>query len=130
MAKLIDTNLIIRFLIKDDPDQFEATQKLFSSQDENLILPDLILAEVVWTLHSVYKLTKQEIIEKLLKLLKLKNLTANFNLLINSLLIYRDYNISFVDAYLIAFCEQNKLAGIYSFDKGLDKIKSVKRLKP
>lgn len=130
MAKLIDTNLIIRFLIKDDPDQFEASQKLFSSQDEDLILPDLILAEVVWTLHSVYKLTKEEIIEKLLKLLELKNLTANFDLLINSLLIYRDYNISFVDAYLIAFCEQNKLEGIYSFDKGLDKVKSVKRLKP
>lgn len=130
MAKLIDANLIIRFLIKDDPDQFEAAQKLFSSQDENLILTDLILAEVVWTLHSVYKLTKQEIIEKLLKLLELKNLTVNFHLLANSLLAYKDYNISFVDAYLIALCEQNKLEGIYSFDKGLDKIKSVKRLKP
>ncbi|MDP3732967.1 MAG: PIN domain-containing protein [Candidatus Daviesbacteria bacterium] len=130
MAKLIDTNLIIRFLIKDDPDQFEAAQKLFSSLEENLILPDMVLAEIVWTLHSVYKLTKQEIIEKLLKLLELKNFTANFQLLTNSLLINRNYNVSFVDAYLIAFCEQNKLEGIYSFDKGLDKIKSVKRFKP
>lgn len=130
MAKVVDANLIIRFLIKDDPDQFEAAQKLFSSQDENLVLPDLILAEVVWTLHSVYKLTKQEIIDNLLKLLELKNLTDNFYLLTNTLLIYKDYNISFIDAYLIAFCEQNKLEGIYSFDKGLDKIQSVKRFKP
>lgn len=130
MAKLLDTNLIIRFLIKDDPGQFEAAQKLFSSLNENLILTDLVLAEAVWTLHSVYKLTKQAVIEKLLKLLELKNLTANYHLLANSLLIYRDHNISFIDAYLIAYCEQNKLDGIYSFDKDLDKIKSVKRLEP
>lgn len=130
MAKLLDTNLIIRFLIKDDPTQFEAAQKLFSSLDENLILTDLVLAEAIWTLHSVYKLTKQEIIEKLLKLLELKNLTANFHLLVNSLLIYRDFNISFIDAYLIAFCEQNKLEGIYSFDKDLDRVKEIKRFEP
>ena len=130
MAKLLDTNLIIRFLIKDDLSQFEAAQKLFNSLDENLVLSDLSLAEVVWTLHSVYKLTKQEIIENLLKLLELKNLTANFHLLINSLLIYQDYNISFIDAYLLAYCEEEKLEGIYSFDEGLDKIKSIKRFKP
>lgn len=130
MAKLLDANLIIRFLIKDNLSQFEAAQKLFSSLNENLVLTDLILAEVVWTLHSVYKLTKQEIIEKLLKLLELKNLSANFHLLTNSLLIYRDHNISFVDAYLAAYAEEEKLEGIYSFDKGLDKIKSVKRFAP
>lgn len=130
MATLVDTNLIIRFLIKDELPQFESAQKLFSSLDKNLILPDMVLAEVVWTLHSVYKLTKQEIIEKLLKLLELKNLTANFQLLTNALLIYRDYNISFVDAYLMAYSEIERLEGIYSFDQDLDKIKSVKRFEP
>lgn len=130
MARLLDANIILRFLIKDNLPQFESAQKLFHSFNENLVLPDLVLAEVVWTLHSVYKLTKQEIIEKLLELLELKNLTANFHLLTNALLLYRDYNISFIDAYLIAYCEQNKLEGIYSFDKGLDKIKSVKRFRP
>lgn len=130
MARLLDANIILRFLIKDNLPQFESAQKLFHSFNENLVLPDLVLAEVVWTLHSVYKLTKQEIIEKLLELLELKNLTANFHLLTNALLLYRDYNISFVDAYLIAYCEQNKLEGIYSFDKGLDKTKSAKRFRP
>lgn len=130
MAKLVDTNLIIRFLIKDNFTQFEAAQKIFSSSNEKLILPDLVLAEVVWTLLSVYKLGKQEVVEKLLKLLELKNLIANFHLLVNSLLIYRDHNISFVDAYLAAYAELEKLEGIYSFDKDLDKIKEVKRLEP
>lgn len=130
MAKLVDTNLIIRFLVKDNPTQFEAAQKVFSSLNEKLILADLVLAEVVWTLLSVYKLGKHEIVEKLLKLLELKNLIANFHLLINSLLIYRDHNISFVDAYLVAYAELEKLEGIYSFDKDLDKIKEVKRFKP
>lgn len=130
MGKLVDANLIIRFLIKDDLTQFKAAQKIFTSLKEDLILSDVILAETVWTLISVYKLTKREIIGELLKLLELKNIIANYSLLTNSLLLFRDYNISFIDAYLLAYSRQNKLDGIYSFDKGLDKIKDVKRLEP
>lgn len=128
--KLLDANLIIRFLLKDNPPQAESAKKLLTETTERLILTDLVIAEVVWVLQSIYQLTKQEIIEKILKMLELKSLIVNYPLFVNSLLIYKDYNISFVDAYLIAFCEQNKLEGIYSFDKGMDKIKSVKRLKP
>lgn len=130
MAKLVDANIIIRFLINDDPAQFKAAQKIFISLEENLILPDIVLAETVWTLISVYKLTKKEIVEKLLKILELKNIVANYSLLTNSLLLFRDYNISFVDAYLIAYLRDQKLEGIYSFDKGLDKIKDVRRFEP
>lgn len=130
MAKLVDANLIIRFLIKDNPTQSEAAQKIFISLKESLILHDIVLTETVWTLLSVYKLTKQEIVEKLLKILELKNIVANHSLLINSLLLFRDYNISFIDAYLLAYSGDQKLEGIYSFDKGLDKIKKVKRFEP
>lgn len=130
MAKLVDTNLIIRFLLKDNLTQAEAAKKLLTQSNESLILADIAVAEIVWVLQSVYKLQKQEIIEKLFELLKFRSLVANFSLLTNTLLIYRDYHISFIDAYLTAFCEQEKLEGIYSFDKGLDKIKEVKRLKP
>lgn len=128
--KLVDANLIIRFLLKDNLAQAESAKKLLTGTSEKLILTDLVLAEIVWVFQSIYKLTKQEIVEKLLKILELESLIANYSLLINSLLIYRDYNISFVDAYLLAYSEIEKLEGIYSFDQDLDKIKEVKRFEP
>lgn len=130
MAKSVDANIIIRYLIKDNLTQAERAKKLFTTSVEELILTDLVFAEVVWVLQSVYQLPKQEIIESLLKFLKLKKLSCNYPLLINSLLIFQDYNISFIDAYLIAYCENQNLKGVYSFDKGLDKIKTIKRFEP
>ncbi|MDP3733513.1 MAG: PIN domain-containing protein [Candidatus Daviesbacteria bacterium] len=130
MAKLLDANLIIRFLLKDNLIQAAAVKKLLSETTEDLIVTDLTIAEVVWVLQSVYKLPKQEVIEKVLSLLEINKLIVDYILLTNSLLIYKDHHISFVDAYLAAYSEQNKLEGIYSFDKDLDKIKSVKRFKP
>lgn len=129
MAKLVDTNLIIRFLIKDNPKQFEAAEKIFISQ-EDLILPDVIFAETVWTLKSVYKVSKQETVEKLVQLLQFRNIQSNYYLLMDSLLVYQGNNFSYVDAYLIASSQLGKLEGIYSFDEGLDKVKSIKRFKP
>lgn len=128
--KLVDTNLIIRFLLKDNLAQAESAKKLLTETPEGLMITDLVVAEVVWVLQSIYQLTKQEIVKKVLRLLEMKGLITNHTLIINSLLLYRDYNISFVDAYLAAYAEVGKLEGIYSFDKGLDKIKSVKRFKP
>lgn len=130
MAKLVDTNLVVRFLLKDNLTQAEAAKKLLTQSNEDLILTDIAVAEVVWVLQSVYKFQKQEVIEKLFELLKLKSLITNFPLLTNSLIIYQNHHISFVDAYLVAFCEHNKLEGIYSFDKDLDKIKGIKRFAP
>lgn len=129
MAKLVDANLIIRFLLNDTPKQAKATEQLFS-ESKDLILTDLTVAEVVWVLTSVYNLPKEAIIQKLISILSMEIFLVDKKLLIQSLLFFRKYNISFIDAYLAALCEQNKLEGIYSFDKGFDKIKSIRRIEP
>ena len=128
MPKLVDTNLIVRFLVNDYPKQAQAAEKVFQQAD--LIITDIALAEVVWTLQSFYNLPRQEIVEKLYKLLQSKNFIFNRELIFNSLFLYLNHNISFVDAYLIAYAEGEKLEGIYSFDKGLDKVKKIKRFVP
>lgn len=128
--RLLDTNLILRFLLKDDPKQFDKAQLIFQNIDENLYLSDLVVAEVIWVLTSYYKFSKEDAGEKIYYLLKLPTIEANRPLLMRSLHFYINLNTEFIDAYLAAFCEYNKFEGIYSFDKGLDKIKEVKRLKP
>lgn len=128
--KLLDANLILRFLLKDHPLQADAAKKILETKIEALWLSEMTVAEVVWTLTSLYKLTREDIVEKIYGLLNLNSIYSNKELLIRTLYFYGNFNIAFIDAYLAAFCEQENLEEIYSFDKGLDKIKSVKRFKP
>ena len=130
MAKILDTNLIIRFLINDYPQQADKVEKILKDVSEELILTDVVVAEIIYVLQSNYKLSKEATVDKLYKLIQNSTLICHRELIFNTLFIYLNHNISFVDAYLLAFCEQENLEGIYSFDEGLDKIKSIKRFKP
>lgn len=129
MASLVDANLILRFLTEDVTEQTNLVRKLFA-KSKDLILTDLTAAEVVWVLKSVYGLPKQDITEKLLYLLNLDIFIVNYSLLTRALELFNSYNISFADAYLVSYAEIENLEGIYSFDKGLDKVGVIKRLKP
>lgn len=128
--KLLDTNIIIRFLLKDHSIQSPASKSLLENPTQSLVVTDVGLAEIIWLLTSFYKLPRNNVIEKIYNLLKIDNLIINRPLILRALYFYRNFNLDFIDAYLGAYCEQNNLEGIYSFDKGLDKIKGVKRFKP
>lgn len=130
MAKILDTNLIVRFLINDSPKQADKVERLLKNPSEVLILTDVVTAEVIYVLQSNYKFSKDQTVDKLYKLIQNSNLICHKELIFNTLFTYLNYNISFIDAYLTAYVELNRLEGIYSFDEGLDKIKSVKRFKP
>lgn len=130
-SKAIDSNLIIRYLAEDDTLKADAVEKLLKkAEKDELEIPDVIIAEIVWVLFSFYKLAKEEIIEKLEGLLTLENIKLNRPVLKRTIDFYRKYNISYTDAYLIAYALENNLNTIYSYDKGLDKVKEVRRLEP
>ena len=130
MAKLLDTNLIVHFLLNDPPQQADVVEKLLKKSQEVLILPNIVVAEIIYVLHSNYKFSKEEIIEKVYDFIQTSTIICNRELIFNSLINYLNHNISFVDAYLAAYTQLEKLEGIYSFDEGLDKVKSIKRFKP
>jgi predicted nucleic-acid-binding protein len=69
---LLDTNVLLRFLLDDHPELSGAAACLFQeAADEKclLILTDLGIAEAVWVLTSYYKLERQKVAESLAKLL-------------------------------------------------------------
>ena len=128
--KLIDANIIIRFLLKDHPIFSPAAKKLLSNFQENLLLTDVAVAETIWLLTSYYQLPKDEAVEKIFPILSSPNINCNKAILVRALYFYRNFNIDYIDAYLAAYAEEEDLEGIYSFDKDLDKVKSVKRFEP
>ena len=126
---LIDTNLIIRYLVEDDPKKADAVEKLLKNPGQKLILLDLTFAEAIWVLSSLYKLEKSQIIESLSALLGVKSIVANRKILRKALEYFANYNISFIDAYQVGYAASRDL-GIYSYDKDFDKLPDIKRTEP
>jgi len=67
---LIDTNVLIRLIVKDDPNKFNIIVKLVEKVEKNeitLVIPTVIIAECCWLLRSFYKLDKRKITEYLIR---------------------------------------------------------------
>lgn len=60
----IDTNVIVRYIVQDDPKQAKAATKLIEqtcSTDNPGYINHIVLCEIVWVLKRNYKLDKQSI---------------------------------------------------------------------
>ena len=63
--KALDTNVLVRFLVRDDERQAETIYRIFKqaeSDKEVFFVPLLVVLETVWVLESVYKIPRQEIL--------------------------------------------------------------------
>lgn len=132
MKLFVDTNVFIRFFLNDHKIQSPATKKLFSEAKIGkirLVTSSLIVAEMVFTLHSFYNQTKQEIIEKIQAILLFKGLEIlEKNVLMQAISIYEKEKIDFIDAYVASVSLINGFT-VCSFDRDFRKIKEIKRFK-
>jgi len=119
---LLDTNVVLRFLTRDNEEYFLKSVAIFQDIEEGKIeamLMDFIVAEIVYVLHRIYKHSKKEIATTLKKLLLYEHLyTENKLITFEALEIYAEKNIDFADAVL---CAKQRLEGfeIISFDKDI-----------
>ena len=70
--KAVDTNILIRFLVRDDQKQADLVyRKLKNTENDKdtLYVPLLIVLETIWVLESVCAVSKQEILESIDELL-------------------------------------------------------------
>jgi predicted nucleic-acid-binding protein len=112
----------------------EQALALFAAVERNeirLIVTDVTLAEVVWTLSSFYKLDRHNIAERLLFFVTADGIELESqDRATLALSIYRDRKVDFADALLAA---HSLLAGpplAYSFDRHLDRIAGLARRVP
>ena len=131
---IIDANIVLRFLTNDIPKQADRCTgllKRIESGLEEAWLPDLVLADIVWTLEKFYKQPKQRIQELLIAILELKGLRHN-NKKISKLAfqLYVEKKIDWTDAFVAAQMITQKKFEIYSYDSDFDKVDGINRLEP
>lgn len=118
--KIIDANIILRYLLKDNLDLHKKSVVIIESNP--LFVPNEIAAEIVYVLEKVYGISKKEIYGVLSTLF----LNVNFNfidkdVILASLKYYSQYNLDYADALLVSY---NKIHNkdVLTFDKKLLKL--------
>jgi len=130
----LDTNIFLRYFLKENELVFGKLEKLFSE----IILGNIIgvanamiIAEVVWVLSRSYKWSKEKICDNIEFILITPNIRFKDKaILVNAVNVYKEENIGFIDAYNYSYMQYYGVNKIYSFDRDFDRLKDIKRLKP
>ena len=74
----LDTNVLVRFLTRDDPQQSRRATEFIEKSvaaGEQLYVNHVVLCELVWVLESAYEVTRAEIADTLEALLRASHLS-------------------------------------------------------
>ncbi len=130
----VDANAILRLLVGDPPEMAEQARRLFDAVDRRdiqLVLEEIVLAEVVWVLESFYGHPRAQIAEVLRSLLSHEGILVDDRaLLLQALSTYAHEGIDFADAVLTAKMQRRGLRELFSFDRDFDRIPSIEHRAP
>lgn len=130
MTAFVDTNVLVRHLTGDPPDQ-AARAALYLARADELLLPDLILAEVAYVLESFYEAPRGQVANSLRAILAFPAIRVlDAELLQRAVEVYDVDRIDFADAYLMASAERTGIGAIASFDRSIDRVRTVNRIEP
>ena len=130
MTAFVDTNILVRHLTGDPPAQAAAATRYLAGADE-LLLADLILAEVAYVLESVYKAPRATVALSLRSILGFPAVRVDDpELLSRTVEIYDVNGLDFAEAYLIASAERSGNGVVASFDRQIDRVGTVRREEP
>ncbi len=135
----VDTNVLLRYLLNDDPTQTEKAAALITGKD-SVLITDVVLVETVWTLKGKkYQLRKIDLIAVIQALFKEPNLRfENGQVIWMALHDYRKAQpvsgkiADFADALIVHKAQliaSNQLAVLrctYTFDKAAQQLPGTK----
>lgn len=122
----LDTNILARFLLNDDPAQFKQARDLLARSD-SYTAPPTVLLELVWVLES-YDCTRDEVVQALKMLMGLPNFKPkSFEAICYAVNWYAE-GMDFGDAMHLALSAGDD--AFTTFDKTLGKVAEQKGIAP
>ena len=131
--KAVDTNVIVRFLVRDDERQAQIVYRTFKQAEINkeaLFVPLLVVMETIWVLESVYEISRREILDSINDLLLMPILEFEASSAIQSFISSAQETKIELSDLLIAL--SSKLSGcncVLTFDKRASKFGFFELLK-
>jgi predicted nucleic acid-binding protein len=126
--RLVDTNLIVRYLVQDHEKHAKAAGKLFDACDRGdvviVVLP-AVLAECLFVLESFYEHPRGDIASALGRLISSPGVEIDAAINLDALDRYRKTKVHFVDC-LIAATAATENMPVASFDQDFRKFTDVR----
>lgn len=111
--KAIDTNVLVRFLTRDDKTQFEKALCIF--QRHEIHIPDTVILECEWVLRYAYEFEPANILKALRKLFGLPNVHLTDATTMAHAIDWCEAGLGFADALHLSLCQ--KQDHLYTFDE-------------
>jgi len=116
-----DTNFFLRYLTNDVPEQADAIEQLLKhAADGSLVLitNSLVIAEMVWTLESFYRLPRADVQAKIMAILNTPGLeVVEAETILQAILWYVEKNVDYIDAFNAAWLLNHDLSMILTFNQ-------------
>lgn len=96
----IDTNVVVRFLVDDDHEQFQRAQQAIASAP--VFISNTVLLECEWVLRSVYEYEPRDFVEALRNFAGLEKVTLEDPALAATALQWHEQGMDFADALHLA----------------------------
>lgn len=129
MSAFIDTNVLIRHLTGDPPEQAARAAASLLAEPE-LFLTDLVVAETVYVLEF-YEAPRVQVARAMRSLFALASIIlVDPALLLRAIEVYEADRLDFAEAYLVACAESTGIGRVVSFDRSIDRVSTVERIEP
>ncbi|HTV97831.1 MAG TPA: type II toxin-antitoxin system VapC family toxin [Steroidobacteraceae bacterium] len=129
----LDTNVLVRWILDDDPRQAARVQQLFeevSEQQLPLFVPSTVMLELEWVLRSRYKFDKSTVLGAFNALLETQELEFQDEpALERALSLYRQASADFADCLHAGQCGSAGRAPMMTFDETAARLPIVELLK-
>jgi predicted nucleic-acid-binding protein len=116
----IDTNVLVRFLVRDDEAQFDKARKLIKREvaaGRRVLVNQLVIMEAEWVLRSRYAVPKNQIIEAISSLLDANDIQFEDEPSVEeALFIWKDAAADFADCLIGAKNRRLGCRATVSFD--------------
>ena len=127
----VNTNYFLRFILRDNKTQYRITNNYFlkaAKEKISIFTSVIVLFEVYWVLEDYYKLTKNELISILNKIIKMKFLTLNEKEVFqNALNNYSQSNLDLEDSYNLSCYFSNNCTDFKTFNRKLLAVLKTKK---
>jgi len=127
----LDTNVLVRFLVADDPSQFRQACGLIKSviDEQSLWVPTSVIVELEWVLRSLYEFNKDDIIETFVMLLEARELTfQDEGVLEVAVNLYTEHNTDFADCLHLASSFIYEQTPLWTFDRKLSRLPATEHM--
>lgn len=126
----VDASVLVSHLT-GEPDGLARAASDWIAAGELMLVTDLVLAETIRILETVFEVDRHLIATAMRSLLVHSSTVAvDIDALLRAISIYEIDGVAFPAAHLVAMAESTGIGRIASFDRRLDRVTTIRRIEP